>query len=63
MIEKLFFFIILKIYIYICVLSKKKQVLSFKMLWNDTSLEGGLNLFTLNYFLADDTVEIKEIRK
>jgi hypothetical protein len=33
------------------------------MLWNDTSLEGGLNLFTLNYFLADDTVEIKEIRK
>ena len=27
------------------------------------SMEGGLNFFTLNYFLADDSVEIKEIRR
>ncbi|EGR34903.1 flagellar microtugule protofilament ribbon protein, putative [Ichthyophthirius multifiliis] len=44
-------------------LENDRKVLSFKLLWNDTSLEGGLNLFTLNFFLADDTVEIKEVRK
>jgi hypothetical protein len=26
-------------------------------------LEGGSNYFTLNFFLADSTVEIKEVRK
>jgi hypothetical protein len=26
-------------------------------------LEGGLNFYTLNFFLADDTIEVKEIRR
>lgn len=40
-----------------------RKVLSFNVLWNDTSLEGGLNYYILNYFLADDTTEIKEIKR
>lgn len=32
------------------------------MVWNDTTLEGGNYYYTLNYFLADDSVEVKEIR-
>lgn len=32
-------------------------------MWEDRSLEGGLNRYTLNYFLADDTVEVKEENK
>jgi hypothetical protein len=43
-------------------LDNDRKVLSFKLLWNDTTLEGGFNYFTLNYFLADDTVEVKELR-
>ena len=39
------------------------QVLSFEVLWDDRSLEGGLNRYTLNFFLADDTVEVKEENK
>ena len=31
-------------------------------MWNDSTLEGGYNYYTLNYFLADGTVEVKEIR-
>jgi len=31
-------------------------------MWDDTSLEGDINFFTLNFFLADDTVDIKEVR-
>ena len=43
-------------------LDNDRRVLSFKVLWNDNTLEGGVNHFTINYFLADDTVEVKEIR-
>lgn len=32
-------------------------------MWNDTTLCGGINYYKLNYFLADDTVEVKEVRK
>ena len=32
-------------------------------MWNDKSLEGDLNFFTLNFFLADNTVDVKEVRK
>lgn len=39
-----------------------RLVLSFKALWNDTTLEGGLMDYVINYFLADDTVEVKEVR-
>jgi len=37
-------------------------VLSFNILWNDQTLEGGLNYYILNFYLADDTIEVKEIR-
>jgi len=31
-------------------------------LWKDDKYEGGFNYFTLNFFLADSTVEVKELR-
>ena len=39
-----------------------RKVLSFKLLWQDSNYEGGFNYFTLNFFLADSTVEVKEVR-
>lgn len=39
------------------------HVLSFDIMWNDTTLCGGVNFYKMNYFLADDTIEVKEIRK
>lgn len=44
-------------------LNNDRKVLSFDIMWNDTTLCGGINYYKLNYFLADDTVEVKEIRK
>jgi hypothetical protein len=44
-------------------LENDRKVLSFRILWNDTSLEGGQNYYTLNFFLADDTIEVKELNK
>lgn len=29
-------------------------------MWDDQSLEGSINYFTLNFFLADETIEVKE---
>lgn len=40
-----------------------RKVLSFSIYWQDTTLEGGVNYYTLNFFLADDTIEVKELRK
>ena len=31
-------------------------------MWKDKSLEGDINFYTLNYFLADSTVDVKEVR-
>lgn len=36
------------------------MVLSFNIAWDDQTLEGQVNYYVLNYFLADDTIEIKE---
>lgn len=44
-------------------LNNDRKVLSFNALWEDNTLEGGTNLFTVNYFLADDSVEVKEVRR
>ncbi len=44
-------------------MNNDRKVLSFSIVWNDNSLEGGVNLYTLNYFLADDSVEVKEVKK
>ncbi len=43
-------------------ITNDRKVLSFQALWQDDTLEGGFNYFTLNYYLADDTVEVKEVR-
>ena len=39
-----------------------RKVLSFKILWEDRTYEGGENFFNLDYFLADDTMMIRECR-
>ena len=43
-------------------LDNDRKVLSFKIMWHDKTLEGGFSYFTFNYFLADSSVEVKEIR-
>jgi hypothetical protein len=43
-------------------LENDRKVLSFKVLWDDTSYDGGEKQYTLNYFLADQTMEVKEQR-
>lgn len=40
-----------------------RKVLSFSSLWEDNSYDGGDKHFTLNFFLADNTVEVKEIQE
>ena len=40
-----------------------RKTLSFHVMWNDTSYDGGLKYYTLNYFLSDKTIEIKELRQ
>lgn len=44
-------------------LDNDRKVLSFDIMWNDTTLCGGTNYYKMNYFLADDSIEVKEIRK
>ncbi len=41
-------------------LSNDRIVLSFNIAWDDQTLEGQVNYYVLNYYLADDTIEIKE---
>lgn len=43
-------------------LKNDRKVLSFRILWDDTSYDGGEKQYTLNYFLSDGTMEVKEIR-
>jgi len=42
-------------------LDNDRKVLSFAILWNDTAYDGGLKYYRLNFFLADNTIEVKEI--
>jgi EF-hand domain-containing protein 1 len=41
-------------------LENDRKVLQFDVVWDDKTLEGGLKFYKLNFFLADDTVEVKE---
>lgn len=43
-------------------LANDRKVLSFTVLWNDTSYDGGEKMYTLNYYLSDSTIEVKEIK-
>jgi hypothetical protein len=38
-----------------------RNVLSFAIRWSDTSYDGGEKFYTLNFFLSDNSVEVKEI--
>lgn len=42
-------------------LDNDRRVLSFGILWRDNSYDGGDKYFRLNFFLSDNTVEVKEI--
>lgn len=43
-------------------MNNDRKVLSYNIMWNDTSYDGGLKFYTLNYFLSDGTVRIKSYR-
>mmetsp|Transcript_1 Transcript_1/g.2 ORF Transcript_1/g.2 Transcript_1/m.2 type:complete len:112 (+) Transcript_1:646-981(+) len=42
-------------------LDNDRKVLSFKILWEDSSYDGGEKHYVLNYFLSDQSAEVKEI--
>lgn len=42
-------------------LNNDRKVLSFNILWEDRTYDGGDKYYILNYFLADGKVEVKEI--
>jgi len=44
-------------------LKNDRLVLSFSILWEDHTYDGGDKTYTLNYFLADQSVEVKEINE
>jgi hypothetical protein len=44
-------------------LKNDRRVLSYSVLWEDRSYDGGDKLYTLNFFLSDNSVEVKEINE
>lgn len=42
-------------------LENDRKVLSFSIYWEDTSYDGGDKFYILNYFLSNNSIEIKEI--
>ena len=42
-------------------LDNDRRVLCFKILWDDSSYDGGEKFYALNFFLSDNSVEVKEI--
>jgi hypothetical protein len=42
-------------------LNNDRKVLSFNILWEDRTYDGGDKYFVLNYYLSDGKVEVKEI--
>jgi len=43
-------------------LANDRKVLSFTVLWNDGSYGGWEKQYTLNFFISDNTIEVKELR-
>lgn len=39
-----------------------RRVLSFDVMWEDNSYDGGVKLYKMNYYLSDNTMEIKELK-
>ena len=44
-------------------LKNDRKVLSFRILWEDGSYDGGDKFYTLNFFLSDSSIEVKEINQ
>lgn len=44
-------------------LKNDRKVLSFSIVWEDRSYDGGDKFYTLNFFLADNSIEVKEINE
>ena len=44
-------------------ISNDRRVLSFEVMWDDTSYDGGLKFYKLNFYLSDNTMEIQELRQ
>ena len=44
-------------------LDNDRKVLSFAIMWQDHSYDGGDKYYRFNYFLSDNSVEVKEINK
>lgn len=44
-------------------LKSDRHVLAFNILWEDTSYDGGDKFYILNFFLSDQSVEVKEINE
>lgn len=42
-------------------LENDRKVLSFSIFWDDQTYDGGVKYYTLNYFLSNNSCEIKEI--
>ena len=42
-------------------LNNDRKVLSFNILWEDKTYDGGDKYYVLNYFLSDGKIEVKEI--
>jgi len=42
-------------------LENDRKVLSFSIYWEDQSYDGGDKFYTLNFFLSNNTIEVKEI--
>jgi hypothetical protein len=42
-------------------LDNDRKVLSFRILWQDNSYDGGEKFYSLNFFLSNDTIEVKEV--
>jgi EF-hand domain-containing protein 1 len=44
-------------------LKNDRKVLSYSVIWEDKSYDGGDKTYTLNFFLSDNSVEVKEINE
>ena len=44
-------------------LENDRKVLSFRILWEDRAYDGGDKYYILNYFLSDNSVEVKEMNE
>ena len=41
-------------------LKNDRKVLSFSILWQDNTYDGGDKCYSLNFFLSDNSIEVKE---